>query len=330
MEVPTGAIPYIENQWSHHEFVTAVQPQYALVKITTARALHDEYGETADSYYGEDTKVITTTTITDSTLNLLSWEKEFDIVHDFDPAFHIPCDYSTYEDADPEERTENVSNYLEGTITMQRWLREASSETQILPLIKGVTDEERDRAVATLEPHEFPGYVFYGTQYFTSGDGILINELVADVTATTRGHDRPLLLIGCLSPNFLQRMPRQVVAGSGVQRWRMHIKPRKQEPAEMREAWAELRGEVSTALAAPPETESESGSQPPAQAQPQPQQTKTAEDSDTPPTETTPLSTFATRDDADADADADTTDSQEESPTASPTDKPETESGSGD
>lgn len=257
MEVPTGAIPYIENQWSHHEFVTAVQPQYALVKITTARALHDEYGETADSYYGEDTKVITTTTITDSALNLLSWEKEFDIVRDFDPAFHIPCDYSTYEDADQEERTENVSNYLEGTITMQRWLREADSEIQILPLIKGVTDSERDRAIATLEPYAFPGYVFYGTQYYTSGDGILIDELVADVTATARGHTRPLFLIGCLSPNHLQLMPQQVVAGSGVQRWRMHIKPRKQDAAEMREAWNGLCTEVSNALGTPLETHAE-------------------------------------------------------------------------
>ncbi|GAA0448836.1 hypothetical protein MUK72_15225 (plasmid) [Halococcus dombrowskii] len=321
MEVPTGALPYIENQWSHHEFIESVQPRYALTKITTARQLLKR-DETVDSYFGAETKVITTTTVDDARLNPLSWEQELDIVREFDPAYHIPCDYSTYEDADQNERIENVTNYLEGTITMQRWLRDASSETQILPLIKGVTDEERDRAIATLEPYEFPGYVFYGTQYFTSGDGILIDELVADVTATTRGHDRPLLLIGCLSPNFLQRMPRQVVAGSGVQRWRMHIKPRKQEPAEMREAWAELRGEVSNALVAPPETESGSRGG----SQPQPQQTKTAEDSDTPPTETTPLSTFATRDDADADA----TDSQAESPTASRTDKPETESGSGD
>ena len=319
MEVPTGALPYIENQWSHHEFIESVQPRYALTKVTTARQLLKR-DETADSYFGADTKVITTTTVDDPTLNLLSWEQELDIVREFDPAFHIPCDYSTYEDADQNERTENVTNYLEGTITMQRWLHEAGSETQILPLIKGVTDEERNRAIATLEPHEFPGYVFYGTQYFTSGDGILIDELVGDVTATTRRHDQPLLLIGCLSPNFLQRMPRQVVAGSGVQRWRMRIKPRKQDAAEMREAWVKLRTEVGNALAAPPETETVGGSQP----QAQPQQTKTAEDSDTLPTETTPLSAFATHDSTD------TTDSQPGSSTSSRTDKSETESGSGD
>ncbi len=36
---PSGAIPLIEAQWSHRAFVEAVQPDYALTKITSARQL---------------------------------------------------------------------------------------------------------------------------------------------------------------------------------------------------------------------------------------------------------------------------------------------------
>lgn len=247
MDFPTGPIPLIESQWSHREFLQAVQPEYALTKITTARKLLKR-GETADSYFGEDTKVITTTTVNDTQLNLLRWEDELEHVCEFDPTYHIPCDYSTYINADEEERTGNVSSYLEGTLSMDRWLTEAGSDTRILPLIKGASERERARAVATLEPYHYPGYVFYGTQYFTSGKGILIDELVEDLTTTAKEHDKPMLLIGCLSPNYLGRMPDQIVAGSGVQRWRKRIKPRKQEPATMTDEWDTLRDEVREAL----------------------------------------------------------------------------------
>ena len=254
MEFPTGAIPFIENQWSHHEFVQAVEPDYALTKITTARQLLKR-GETADSYFGEDTQVITTTTVDDAKLNLLTWGDELEYVCEFDPAYHLPCDYSTYIKADKEERTENVSSYLEGTLTMDRWLSEAGSDTRIIPLIKGTTYHERARAIATLEPYHFPGYAYYGTQYFTGGEGILIDELVKDLTATTQEHDRPMLLIGCLSPNYLERMPAQVVAGSGVQRWRKRIKPQKHTSETMRSEWGTLCEEVDAALSLPAETE---------------------------------------------------------------------------
>ena len=250
MEFPTGAIPFVENQWSHHEFIEAVQPDYALAKITTARQLLKR-GETADSYFGEDTQVITTTTVDDSKLNLLSWGDELEYVKEFGPTYHLPCDYSTYIKADKEERTENVSSYLEGTLTMDRWLSEANSDTRIIPLIKGATYQERARAIHTLEQYHFPGYAYYGTQYFTSGEGILIDELVDDLTATTQEHDRPMMLIGCLSPNYLERMPAQVVAGTGVQRWRKRIKPQKQDADTMTSEWNTLSDEVDTALSIP-------------------------------------------------------------------------------
>lgn len=250
MEFPTGAIPFVENQWSHREFLEAVQPDYALTKITTARQLLKR-GETADSYFGEDTQVITTTTVDDSKLNLLSWGNELEYVKEFDPAYHLPCDYSTYIKADKEERTENVSSYLEGTLTMDRWLSEANSDTRIIPLIKGATYQERARAIHTLEQYHFPGYAYYGTQYFTSGEGILIDELVDDLTATTQEHDRPMMLIGCLSPNCLERMPAQVVAGTGVQRWRKRIKPQKQDADTMTSEWNTLSDEVDNALSIP-------------------------------------------------------------------------------
>jgi hypothetical protein len=92
---PRGAIPSVEPYHSYSAFLQAVEPEYALLKYTDMRKLLTR-GETADSYFPDEIAVITTTTIRDTQLNLVSWERELERVLAFDPAFHIPADYSTY------------------------------------------------------------------------------------------------------------------------------------------------------------------------------------------------------------------------------------------
>jgi hypothetical protein len=139
---PQGAIPSVEPYHSYSAFLQAVEPEYTLVKYTDMRTLVNR-GETAASYFPAATDVITTTTIRDTPLNLLSWDQELEHVRDFRPDYHIPADYSTYEQQEVADRSRNVLHCMEGLLWMQRQLREHDSETQLIPLVKGVTPEER-------------------------------------------------------------------------------------------------------------------------------------------------------------------------------------------
>lgn len=249
---PSGAIPLIEAQWSHHEFVTAVEPEHVLMKVTSARQLLKR-GETAASYVPDGTAVITTTTIPDEKLNLLPWDKELEIVEDFGPEYHVPTDYSTYENQPEADREENVKKCMEGTVWMARQVREQGLDTTLLPLVKGCSPEEWAISYEVLDQceYEFPMLTFFATQYFTGNAGIRINELVADVQEIAMRQSRSIMLIGLLSANYLERMPATVCAGTGLNQWRKPISPRKQTDEEMRTIWASVSDDVNRALEQP-------------------------------------------------------------------------------
>jgi hypothetical protein len=245
---PRGAIPSVEPYHSYSAFLQAAAPEYALLKYTDMRKLLTR-GETADSYFPDETAVITTTTIRDTQLNLVSWERELERVLAFDPAFHIPADYSTYEDQSVADRSRNVLHCMEGLLWMQRQLREHDSDTQLIPLVKGTTPEERAVCYEIFDRAGFNEYcAFYGTQYFSGGAGIRIDELVADLTAVATEQARDIFLIGLLSPNYLDRVPAQVVAAAGQTAWRNHISATNQETAEIHEHWSEFTTAVADAL----------------------------------------------------------------------------------
>lgn len=249
---PSGAIPLIEAQWSHRAFVEAVQPDYALTKITSARQLLKR-GETADSYFPDGTAVITTTTIPDEKLNLLSWDTELEIVEAFGPEYHVPTDYSTYEDQPEVDRAENVENCMEGTVWMTRQLRERGIDTQPIPLVKGCTAEEWELCYAVLDQcaFEFPMVAVFATQYFMGGAGIRISELLNDVQKIAMRQPRPIMLLGLLSANYLERMPATVTAATGLNQWRKPVSPRNQTDEEMQTIWHGVRDDVQKALEQP-------------------------------------------------------------------------------
>jgi hypothetical protein len=246
---PRGAIPSVEPYHSYSAFLQAVEPDYALLKYTDMRKLLTR-GETADSYFPDATEVITTTTIRDTQLNLVSWERELERVLAFQPDYHIPADYSTYENQAVADRSRNVLHCMEGLLWMQRQLREHDSETRLIPLVKGVTPEERALCYEVFDRAGFTDYcAFYGTQYFSGGAGIRIDELVTDLDAVAAEQDRDIFLIGLLSPNYLERVPEQVVAAAGQTAWRQQIAPTTQDANEMQAFWNDFTEEVSQALA---------------------------------------------------------------------------------
>jgi hypothetical protein len=249
---PRGPIPSVEPYHSYAAFLQAAQPDYALLKYTDMRKLVKR-GETADSYFPDVTAVITTTTIRDTQLNLVSWERELERVLAFAPDYHIPADYSTYEDQAVTERTRNVLDCMKGTLWMQRQLRDHESDITLIPLVKGVTLEERTVCYEVFDRAGFEDYcAFYGTQYFSGGAGIRITELIKDLRAVATEQDRDIFLIGLLSPNYLKRVPDQVVAAAGQTAWRKPISATKQDTATIQDHWTAFTSDVSAALESDP------------------------------------------------------------------------------
>lgn len=243
----SGAIPRVEVQWSHAEFVTAVEPEYVMLSIIHARRLLKR-GETADSYFPDRTRVITTTTVADDHLDRLSWKDEYEIVEAFAPAAHVPADYAVYGNDSDDDRREHARRCATGTLWMADRL--AETDIELLPLIKGATESERAFGYRACEDLGTDIAAVYAAQYFTTGGGGGRAALIRDLEAIERETDGRLdtVVIGLLSPNYLAHLPENAVAAAGQRAWREPVAPRKQDAATMREVFRALSAEVADAL----------------------------------------------------------------------------------
>jgi len=247
----TGAVCRVEAQWSHSAFCDAARPQNVMLDIVEARKLIKR-GETADSYFPEETTVITTSTTRDEKLDLIPWEEndhgrlgEIDIVREFGPTYHIPTDYSDYSDIADEQRLKRVIRCMEGTEWMQEQL--ADTETSVLPLLKGCRPIEREQCYEKFDAIDAQQVALYVAPQFNAG-GRAVRRIVDDLDTITEETDRPLLLIGLLSPNSLARMPEQVVAAAGQKAWREPVAPRKENATSIRRTYDDLESRAADAL----------------------------------------------------------------------------------
>lgn len=216
-----------------------------MVNIRDARRLVKR-DETADSFFGSETSVIVTTTVSDDILDLLRWEDELEIIEKFEPAYHLPADYSTYDADSAAVREQNITDCMKGTVWMDQQLQDTS--TQVIPILKGATPFERDICYRTFDRLGTAYAAFYVAQYFSGGNGIRIGELVKDVTTIAEEWDGDLALIGLLSSTFLARMPTTVVAAAGLNGWRKAVEPRESGPEAMRHRYGRLAREIATAI----------------------------------------------------------------------------------
>lgn len=243
-DAPTGLVLLIEPQAAHDRF-RADHPHRltVLLRITDVTTLVDQ-DATADSYFGERTTVITTTTVNDRYLTDLDWVDERDLVQQFQPDFHVPCDYPVYKEDNPELREKHVLNCLEGTIWMAGQLH--GTTTRVIPLLKGETPEER-RLCYQVFNHLGTRYcVFYGTQYFTGGLGFarLREDLLTVVAEAPHLH---IMLVGLQAADRLEQLPPQVVAAAG-QRWIREIQLRDVSAEEAQDRAVQMEKNVAAAL----------------------------------------------------------------------------------
>lgn len=248
MSCVEGLVPRLEAQKAHRRFVEVADPLTALVDLIEARKLVKR-DETATSFFGPGTAVITTSTISDDDLNLVSWQRELEIVEAFNPSYHIPTDVATYRDHSPAERRENVSQVMEGTAWMHGQLRDRQDPIELIPLIKGITPAEREICYQTIDALKIKQCTVYGTQYLTGGAGLTDLQQDVETIAQELDHsvDIPIFLIGLLSPLYLSRMPERVISAAGL-RWLREIEPRSATPAEIEQRYSALEEEIATAL----------------------------------------------------------------------------------
>lgn len=258
---PRGAVANVERQQSHRDFVQAAKPEYVIMRITHARRLMDD-GMTFDDYYPESVNVITTTTVPDNKLELLAWEREeeelkkfseIDIVREVQPDYHIPTDYSLYRGMTEEEQFNAVQQCVRGT----RWMYENTEDMDVtlIPLIKGLTKDQRQLFYELYDEVGVDYAAFYATQYFTSDTDVQYKELYGDLEQIKAESDIDLFVMGAFSPQLLRRLPNNVVAASGQRQWRESCNPRNNDANSIREEWNALAEEINDALSHNPNSD---------------------------------------------------------------------------
>lgn len=203
-------------------------------------------GETATSYFGPEVTVITTTTVNDRILSDLGWEEELALMKQFQPDFHIPCDYPVYKDADPLLRRKHILMCLTGMVWMSNEL--AGTGVRIIPLLKGETPHERSLCYRTFAYLDVQYCVFYGAQYFTANIGF--SQLREDLrTVISEAPDLRFMLIGLQAPRWLEELPPRIIAAAG-QRWIDEVDLREVSWQESQERFASFDQEINEALSA--------------------------------------------------------------------------------
>lgn len=269
----TGAIPRVERQQSHYEFLWAVRPPAAMTNLVHARRMlmHDQ---TASDWFPPETDVIVTSTIPDDDLREFTFEDELRLVREFDPDYYLPFDFPVYGDMAAEARIDHVRQVAAGTIDMNHILSRLSAievtelsrkmnlprdlvvgeaETTVIPLIKGTTRDERGLMESVGAGIDAPFMAKYATQYMTVGGHFpaLRDDLEA-IEEEIAGY--PMMVIGFLAPSgrhSLENLPENVVAAAGGRQWRQRVQPRSASPEEMRAGFQDLAVDVAEALDVP-------------------------------------------------------------------------------
>lgn len=261
---PQGAIALVEPGHAHQAFLEAAKPRYAMLKYHHANRLL-KLGETADSWFPDETTVVTTTNVIDHRNATIPLEGngyrrgEIDIVREFGPDYHIPADRPDYLDYSDEKRYERTKECMVGTIAMANYIASEDLDVQLIPFVKTSTPAERELAYRTIDQLGLDFAAVYCNQYFNDGRGVLIDELLEDLEVVARegeellGRPLRLLTVSCLSPNVLDRAPAAVEAASGQmvgtdRGWRETIAPTRQTDGEVRDVYVDVEERVAAAL----------------------------------------------------------------------------------
>ena len=207
---PVGNIHRIEGKQAEVEFIRRQEDiRFVMLNIDSAKNMLSA-GMDA-SHFGPRVRVITTSTIHDNRLPYFYTAKEAEVVRNFGPTWHVPCDRPIYSLQEPKERLWYLKNQIESTIEMKHLL--AGTETRMIPLLKWITPDELLLCYDSLVRHEFEEFSYYSVQYFGRSRGNNRRQLIADVRQMiTLLEIDYLLLIGLQSEALIRYLPKQVRA----------------------------------------------------------------------------------------------------------------------
>lgn len=274
----TGAIPRVERQQSHHEFLWAVRPPLAMVDLVHGARI----AASDDPFFPPETHPILTTTIADSTLSRYTFTDELQILAALQPTYVIPCDLPIYGDMSPSTRRENLQRIRQGTRRLHHLststpqspptqqytppadttavdadIQNALSTVTVLPLVKGRNPLERDILLELTHTVSPPCLCKYGVQYITAGGPDNYPTLVTHLEQiATESDNYPLLVIGVSSPSgmfSLEGLPSSVTAAAGLNQWVTRVSPNTASPAEMRDSFTTFSTAVAETLSVSPQ-----------------------------------------------------------------------------
>lgn len=240
-----GCITRVEPTDYHQEFLKQVQPARAMLKLHHANRLVEE-GYTASSWGHPEIEVITTSTINDETLDSISWSEERDIIEQFQPDYHIPTDVSVYPNQPKAERVDLITNCMKGAAFMQSEL--SDTPTAIIPLFKGETRSERNICLKAASVLDVDMVAIYVARYFSAKQGNYRGRMFRELNRYADQDMPDAMLVGLLSPRYLDQVPDYVVAASGQNQWRKRYEPDTQTTTEMESAYQQLESAVEQAL----------------------------------------------------------------------------------
>lgn len=243
--VPSGAILLVEPQQAHHDFIRrSPAVDTVLIKLPHVEHLINR-GETAESYFPKEVTVISTTTCRDEYLSTLTLAHEEYLVREFAPDLHIPTDVPTYTNTGRDLRRARIRENLHGTMQLARTFRDTPIE--VIPLVKGANREEWNLYSRIFDEYGVEVAAFYATQYMTSGNKI--GPLQRDMRSIAEAMpETDFVLLGVLSPRYLEKMPPQVSAASGFNQWHQKTEFRDAEPGVANRRLEELKADVAAAL----------------------------------------------------------------------------------
>ncbi len=219
--LPTGYIYRFEptkSQLAHiraNQAVTAVMLNLDKVSSLLKKGI-------TSSFFRSDQIAITTSTISDARLPSYHVEREASIVKRFSPLFHVPCDRPVYEVQNPEERRWFIESQVRDTLELRDRIQ--GTRTKLLPLLKGVTDEEIMLCHNLFSKQGFNHFTYYAAQYFGKGRGRSSNVLATDIRhIISLCSLNYLLVIGLQSSNVLSKLPPEVRAHAGLS-WALKIR----------------------------------------------------------------------------------------------------------
>lgn len=221
-----------------YQFRAEVKPKHAQVFGTGQRADQllidflsleklDRAGLKAQSYFGPNTVIGSTTMINDADLHQrLKLVYECCVVERVNPRFHIGCDMPTYKDGemDKKVRLNNIENYLKAIHTQAGYFRD--SPITIVPSLLGVNPDEYEKCY-----HGFRGlpgiktilngnFALYVGQMFGQEQGCQIKQLedeLWEIDATC--NPSRMLLVGYGSPWRVENFPASVTSMAGLQQF---------------------------------------------------------------------------------------------------------------